>query len=357
MNTKAITWKFVSIMSLDVESSKEYKEIHKRVELLQLLKQYYGSGANFYDFDTGDIPLRELIAFMSDEGYPRRLPETEHVLKRIDEEIIVLEKKKKGMRLQEIESRNLNSLLIITSWTKLIGTPNKGVFLDKPVIDLRRDTIVMLTDETQIFKELTDERIAVIFGPGIYYSEFSVDRGNYLEDSLEINGICLPLELLGKIYTAEKIYHSDKIDATITEVSTILPFHIMEQEETVQTYVRGIISRSVFHPNKAALEKFNFHIMEGGSYPIAEGFKIMSAHPLWYNKLLVEPDYQYRTGSGKRVYSTAGIGSLSGMVHKLKPIIFSSPSKEREQLERIEEIVKQYREVGFQLLKSWIPSY
>jgi len=357
VNTIANTWKFVTTMSLKVEDSKEYKEIHKRVELLQLLKQYYGSGANFYDFDTGDLPLRELIAFMSDEGYPRRLPETEHVLKRVDEEIITLENKKKQMRLQEMESRNLNSLLIITSWTKLIGTQNKGVFLSKPVLDLRRDTIVMLTDETQTFKELTDERIAVIFGPGIYYSEFSVDSGNYLEDSFEINGICLPLNLLGKIYTADKIYHSDKIDATITEVSTILPFHIMEQEETVQTYVKGIISRNVFLPNKVALEKFNHHILEGGSYPVAEGFKIMSAHPLWYNKLLVEPDYELRTGSGKKAYSTAGIGSLSGMVHKLKPIIFSSPSKEREQLERIEEIVKQYRELGFQLLKSWIPSY
>ena len=344
-------------MSLKVEDSDEYKKIQKRIDLLQLLKQYYGSGANFYDFDTGEIPLRELIAFMADEGYPRRLPETEHILKRVDDEIISLENSKKGMRLQEIDDRNLNSLLIITSWTKLIGTSNKGVFLDRPVMDLRRDTIVMLTDETQTFKELTDERIAVIFGPGIYYSEFAVDRGNYLEDSLEINGICLPLDLLGKIYTADKIYHSDKIDATITEVSTILPFHIIEQSETVQTYVKGIISRNVIHPNKSALEKFNQHIMDPVSYSKSDGFKIMSAHPLWYNKLLVEPDYEYRTGSGKKAYSTAGIGSLSGMVHKIKPIIFSSPQKERDQLDRIEEIVKQYREMGFHLLKAWIPSY
>ena len=344
-------------MSLKIEDSNEYKDIQQRIDLLHLLKQYYGSGANFYDFDTGEIPLRELVAFMSDEGYPRRLPETEHVLKRIDEEIIALENKLKGLRLQEIESRNLNSLLIITSWTKLINTPNKGVYLDKPVVDLKRDTIVMLTDETQTFKELTDERIAVIFGPGIYYSEFAVDKGHYLEDFLEINGVCLPLDLLGKIYTAEKIYHSDKIDATITEVSTILPFHIIEQTETVQTYVKGIISRNVFLPNKAALEKFNHHIMQKSSYDVSEGFKIVSAHPLWYNKLLVEPDHIYETGSGKRAYSTAGIGSLSNMVHKLKPLIFASPSKESEQLETISEIVKQYREIGFQLLKTWIPSY
>jgi len=344
-------------MSLKVEDSKEYKAIQQRIELLGLLKQYYGGGANFYDFETGDIPLRDLIAFMSDEGYPRRLPEEEHVLKRIDEEILELQNKKKGMRLQEMESRHLNSLLIITSWTKLIGTPTKGVYLDKPVTDLRRDTIVMLTDETQTFKELTDERIAVIFGPGIYYSEFAVDQGNYLEDYLEINGLCLPLDILGKIYTAEKIYHSDKIDATITEVSTILPFHILEQSESVQTYVKGIISRNVFHPNKTAIETFNKHISDPDSFQMNEGFKIMSAHPLWFNKLLVESDNVFRTGSGKRAYSTAGIGSLSGMVHKLKPTIFTSPQKEKEQLERIIEIVKQYREMGRELLKAWLPSY
>ncbi|MHA2358576.1 MAG: hypothetical protein ACXABK_07410 [Candidatus Heimdallarchaeaceae archaeon] len=243
-------------MSLKIKDSKEYKDIERRIQLLELLKQYYGTGGNLYDFDTGDLPVRELIAFMSDEGYPRRLDDAEHVLQRIDTQILDFENKKKDMRLQEIESRHLNSLLIITSWTKLINTPMKGVYLGKPVLDLRRDTIVMLTDETQTFKEITDERIAVIFGPGIYYSEFAVDRGNYLEDYLEINGICLPLDLLGKIYSAEKIYQSDKIDATITEVSTILPFHILEQSETVQTYVKGIISRNVFHPNKTAIDKF-----------------------------------------------------------------------------------------------------
>jgi len=343
-------------MSLDVKDSDAYKKINKKIALLELLKQYYGAGGNLYDFDSGEIPVRQLIAFMSDEGYPRRLVEAEHILKRVDTEIIELESKKKGMRLQEMEDRHLNSLMIITSWTKLINTPTKGVYLNRPVVDLRRDTIIMLTDETQIFKEITDERISVIFGPGIYYTEFAVDEGNYLEDYFEINGVCLPLDILGRIYTAEKIYRSDKIDATITEVSTVLPFHIIEQAETVQTYVRGIISRNVFHPNKNALEKFNQHIANPTSYQTEDGFKIMSAHPLWYNKLLVESDKVYRTGSGKRAYSTAGIGSLSSMIHKLKPILFSTPNKEKEQLERITEIVKQYREMGMKLLDTWIPS-
>ncbi|MBY9000288.1 MAG: hypothetical protein KGD64_05195 [Candidatus Heimdallarchaeota archaeon] len=343
-------------MTLEIEDSDSYKKITHKIALLELLKQYYGSGGNLYDFDSGDIPVRQLIAFMSDEGYPRRLVDAEHVLKRVDTEIIELESKKKNMRLQEMEDRHLNSLLIITSWTKLINTPTMGVYLNRPVVDLRRDTIIMLTDETQTFKEITDERISVIFGPGIYYTEFAVDKGNYLEDYFEINGVCLPLDILGKIYTAEKIYRSDKIDATITEVSTILPFHIIEQAETVQTYVRGIISRNVFHPNKNAIDKFNQHISDPSSYQAESGFKIMSAHPLWYNKLLVESDAVYRTGSGKRAFSTAGIGSLSSMVHKLKPILFSAPNKEKDQLERITEIVKQYREMGMNLLQKWIPS-
>jgi hypothetical protein len=148
-------------MSLEVEDSEAYKKIEKRIALLNLLKQYYGTGGNLYDFDSGEIPVRQLIAFMSDEGYPRRLVDAEHVLKKIDAEIIELEARKKNMRLQEMEDRNLNSLLIITSWTKLINTPTKGIYLNRPVVDLRRDTIIMLTDETQTFKELTDERTTV----------------------------------------------------------------------------------------------------------------------------------------------------------------------------------------------------
>ncbi|MHA1686952.1 MAG: hypothetical protein ACTSYD_11210 [Candidatus Heimdallarchaeaceae archaeon] len=343
-------------MSLKVEDSKEYKAIEERIQLLQLLKQYYGTGGNLFNFDSGDIPIRKLIAFMNEEGYPRRVPETEHVIRKIDEEILELEEKKKRMRLQEIESRHLNTLLIIPSWTKLIGTQNKGIYLEKPVLDLKKDTIIMLTDQTQTFREITDERLAVIFGPGIYFAEFSVEPGMYIEDYFEINGICLPLDILGKIYTAERIYHSDKIDATITEISTILPFHIIEQSRTVQAYVRGIISRNVFHPNKNALEKFNSHISDPRSYPISERFKILSAHPLWFNKLLVSSEIIPRSGSGKKMFSTAGIGSISPLVHKLLPMIFSSPQDEIKQLERIREIAKQYREMGIKLLKSWIPS-
>ncbi|MHA1592906.1 MAG: hypothetical protein ACTSUP_10625, partial [Candidatus Heimdallarchaeaceae archaeon] len=93
-------------MSLEVEDSDAYKKIEKRIALLELLKQYYGSGGNLYDFDSGDVPVRQLIAFMSDEGYPRRLVEAEHVLKRVDTEIIELESKKKNMRLQEMEDRH-----------------------------------------------------------------------------------------------------------------------------------------------------------------------------------------------------------------------------------------------------------
>ena len=198
--------------------------------------------------------------------------------------------------------------------------------------------------------------MAVIFGPGIYYSEFAVEKGIYIEDYMEINGICLPLELLGKIYTADKIYISEKIEATITEVSTILPFHIIEQPLTVQAYIKGILSRNVFHPNKNAIEKFNEHIQNPKSYDPNEKFKILSAHPLWYNKLLVTKDYLPKSGSGRILHSTAGIGSIIPLVHKILPLIFESPQDERQELERIREIAKQYKEMGFSLLKKWLPT-
>ncbi len=346
----------ITLKGLTVEDSEEYKKIQERIDLLTLVKKYYASGANYYDFDTGDVPLRNLIKFMNDEGFPRKLPDADVVLKRIDEEIYELENKKKNMRLEEIESRHLNSLLIIPSWTKLIGTQMKGFYLGKPVREIKHDTVIMLTDSTRTFKELTNERISVIFGPGIFYTEFSIEPGNFLTHSFEINGICLPLDLLGKIYTAEKIYHSDKIDATITEVSMILPFHIIEQPQTVQAYLKGIISRNVFHPNKVALDYFNEHIFDKESYNIEEGFKIMSAHPLWFNKLLLNPKQIPTTGSGKKELSSAGIGSISPTVHKLLPLIFPSPAKEKEQLEKIREIANQYRDMGYGLLKRWIPS-
>lgn len=340
---------------LSIKESKEYKRIDKKVKLLHLLKEFYGSG-DMYSFDTGDIPMRELIAFMVEEGYPRRVPEKEQIFRKIDKEILELEETKKKMRLSEIKSRKLNSLLIIPSWTKLVGTPMKGFYLGKPVKELRRDTVVMLVDETHTFKEITQERISVIFGPGIFYSEFAIDRDNYLDSFFEINGLCLSLDLLGKIYTSEKIYSSDTINATITDVSTIIPFHVIEQPRTIQAYVKGILSRNVFHPNKVALELFNSHIQKKNSYNLSTGLKLLSAHPLWFNKFLVESENIPLTGSGKQSFTAAGVSSVLPEAGKLVPMLFSNSEEKNNELSRIKEIKKQYIEMGLGLLRNWIQS-
>ncbi len=339
---------------LKIEESQEYKKMDKRIQLLNLLKEYYGCGGNTLDFDSGDVPLREIISFMTEEGYPRRLVDAEITFRKIDKEIIELEEKKKQWRLKEIKDRHLNSLLIIPSWTKLIGTQMKGLYLGKQVVDLRRDTIIMLTDETQTFKEITKDRIAVIFGPGIFHSEFAVEPGKYIEQTLEINGVCISLDILNKIYTSERIYKSDTIDAVMTEVSTLVPFHIIEQSGTVQTYVRGILSRNVFHPNRIAIERFNQHIQDIRSYTKEEGFKILSAHPLWFNKLLVTNENIPLTGSGKKTISTPGVASVQAAVDKILHSVFPSEKDEMEKLQVIQKLKKEYNEMGIKILKEWI---
>ncbi|MFV2016826.1 MAG: hypothetical protein ACC656_15445 [Candidatus Heimdallarchaeota archaeon] len=110
---------------LDVEKSDAYLEAEHTIKYLKVLKAYYESDDNFDQLELGDIKLRELFRFMSDnefakKGFVDEAGRQQFILK-IAGEINNIQADLKKARLTEIQDKELNSILIIPSWSKVIG--------------------------------------------------------------------------------------------------------------------------------------------------------------------------------------------------------------------------------------------
>ena len=81
----------------------------------------------------------------------------------------------------------------------------------------------------------------ILAGPGIFYTEFSLDSGSNITNFREINMILLPLTMLEGLLNAPQIFES-KIDATINELISIVPFSLIEES----TYCTKLYSEELF---------------------------------------------------------------------------------------------------------------
>jgi len=298
---------------LDVESSEGYLEAESMIQYLIVLKEYYERDANFNELEMGEIKLRELFRFMSDHGFPKKgfvtQEKREGYVKSIQEEIVKTKNDLKKARLSEMKDKELNSILIIPSWSEVIGYKTKGFYLNRPVIELKRDTIVMLSLDTVEVKDKFGNSFALLKGPGLFFTEFSLDKGFYVTNTRDINMLLLPLDILEKLLTAPPIFQSD-IDATINELISIIPFSLIEEVASVQTLLRGIISRNVFHPNKVALDTFLEILETPESFSANDGFKIMSAHEEYFNRILLSNPPPKAKGDESFNITSAGIQSI-----------------------------------------------
>ncbi len=134
---------------LEVEDTDDYNKAVEKQKLLNVLKNYYTSDKGFEDLELESFHIRDMFGFMSDYEYPKKgfidEDEKEGLVNKIDQEIESITQSLKNARLKEIKDKDLNSLLIIPSWSEVIGYKTKGFYLNKPVLDLAKDTIVMLS--------------------------------------------------------------------------------------------------------------------------------------------------------------------------------------------------------------------
>ncbi|MHA2501518.1 MAG: hypothetical protein ACXAE3_01415 [Candidatus Kariarchaeaceae archaeon] len=342
---------------LDVEKSEDYTEAEKTIQFLKLVRYYYETDLSFDELETGDIQIREIFRFMSENGFPKRGFVTNErkaeLIENIKEEISNIENDLKKARLDEIEGRKLKSLIIIPSWSKVIGHETKGFYLNKPVTELKRDTIIMLSHDIMSVTDKLGTELALLTGPGLFFTEFSLDGKSHIVNSRDINMIMLPMDKLATLLDAPPIFTSD-IDATLNELISIIPFSLIEEAYATQAILRGVISRNIFHPNKAALDTFMDICSSPESYNPNNGFKIMSAHEEYFNRLLLTEAPTDTRGDASFNISSAGIASilLNGKV------ILDELVDQKEQSEvllHFKDIKQEFDKLGKDLLSNWLP--
>ncbi len=344
---------------LDIEKTKNYQEAVRTKKLLELLRYYYQTQEKFDEMDLGDFSIRDLLLFMSDYGFPKRqfVEDVKPILDQINEEIKTLEEKLKLARLREIEDKNLNSLLIIPSWSELIGRKTLGFYLNRPVIEIRKDTIIMLNNEIEIVLDKLEQEIAMITGPGILFTEFSLDKGKFITNVREINMLILPMELFEKMMNAPPIFEGEIHGSTINEMVTLIPFSIIEEAYSIQAMLRGVISRNIFLPNKPAIDAFNNLIKDTHSFHVSNGYSILSAHPDYFNRLLLTGDKNPNAitiGDSSYSLSSAGIASIVDG-RKLLNELIPEKSKQENLLLKIRDVKFQYIKTGESLIYDWMP--
>jgi len=344
------------LKKLDVEKSETYLEAENTIKYLKVIKEYYKSDANFDQLELGDFKLREIFRFMSDKGFAKKgfvsEEDRQQYIKNIDEEINNITKELKQARLSEIKSKELNSLIIIPSWSKVLEYQTKGFYLNRPVLELKKDTIVMLSYDILEKKDKFGKDLFLLTGPAVFYTEFSLDRGTYTTDFREINMIVLPLEILQRIMDAPPIFDS-KIDATINELISIIPFTLIEESDSIQALLKGVISRNVFMPNKNAIDTFIREISSPKSFHPSDGIKMLSAHEEYFNRLLLSNPPPQARGDSSINITSAGIASIL-VDRSLEDEFFDEKEKNRLLL-LFRDLKKEFNQTGKILIEDFIP--
>lgn len=341
---------------LDVENSETYLEGENTIRYLKVLKGYYLSEANFDQLELGDFKLREIFRFMSEHGFAKKgfvsEEDRQQYILNIDEEIDSITKELKQARLSELKSKELNSLIIIPSWSKVLEYQTKGFYLNRPVLELTKDTIVMLSYDILEKKDKFGEDIFLLTGPAVFYTEFSLDKGTYTTDFREINMIALPMEILQRVMDAPKIFDSD-IDATFNELISIIPFTLIEESDTIQALLKGVISRNVFAPNKNAIDTFMREINSPKSYHPNDGIKMLSAHKEYLNRLLLSKPPPEARGDASINITSAGIASIL-VDTSLEDEFFDEKEKNRLLL-LFKDLKYEFNNTGKRLIEDFMP--
>jgi hypothetical protein len=129
---------------------------------------------------------------------------------------------------------------------------------------------------------------------------------------------------------------------------------LIEEAYSVQALLRGVISRNIFHPNKAALDTFLDICHEDNSYDPNDGYKILSAHEEYFNRLLLtEPPKSVRGDDSINVAS-AGIAAILTNGQQILDEMLD-PKDQAEMLLKFRDIKEEFNKIGRELLENWLP--
>ncbi len=342
-------------MDFDYQKTELYKNLRHEIKILEHLLEYYVTGTTYDELELKEVSLLELIGYMRSRNWPSNKDplDRRRMIKKIEEKISTLKRKLNMMQAEEIKKKNLNMMLIINSWTKLINATSKGFYLGKAVGNIRRDTVIILTDSAFEYKEINEEENVLIFGPGIYFTTFSLmaNPNMHITDYRPINGLLITKEILDKMYNAPPIYESDTVNLIINELMATVPFDLILKPTHTRAYIKGILTRNVFLKIKEVLNALQDLCKDPTQYTQEKGFSILSYTRLYPNRLLVSGSYEKMN---KYKLMIAGVGAAQPTADKIIKEIFTDEFMLEERFEMFQKIKREYINLGQRILFEWL---
>lgn len=325
-------------------------------KVLNGLKAYYEQNLSYADLEEiAGISIREFKRYQKDNDYPYRVGvyNRKDVFEKIDQRIseINIDIRK----LKESLFGDLDQILFIPSWSRMIDSSFNGFYLNQPVQKIFQDNVVLIPDLALTgFEETTSEPFFFITGVGLYWVKFQLGPGSIVTDYREITGLVLPLDIYEKAQDETgSILGSEKI--RMTEYMTSIPFSLVIAERTTQMYLRGVLARNVFLPNKECFDQLYESCKDPNSFRPEDGLKILSGglstqRPLYTNEILTEKHLG--------AYSTliAGIKNVQPKLNKILSDLQIDSTHEGF-FNKIQKIKTEFRDVGRNALLDWMPSH
>ncbi|MHA1457695.1 MAG: hypothetical protein ACTSR5_17275 [Promethearchaeota archaeon] len=231
---------------------------------------------------------------------------------RLEKERLEREKlEKERIEKQKLENKLFPnySLFMIPSWSDLLGYPTLGTYVHHFVSKIVSDAVIFLSGYDYSI-ETSKGTLHYLFGLGYHFLKFELESGKYITDNRVITGLVLTDFVYDHMATSRSITLEEDRDVIISEKVIKVPVDLSYKSENHLTFIKGVLMRNIFIPNKDIFLEMMERIRQDDSYQITkDGHKILSAHWDFYNQILVSEKMR---GNANNTYlnSTAGLNGI-----------------------------------------------
>ena len=205
------------------------------------------------------------------------------------------------------------SILIIPSWSDLVGHPTLGTYVNHPVSNIESDKVIFFSGYDYSI-ESTRGTLHFLFGLGYYFLKFELESGKYVTDKRILTGLILSDFVYDHMATSANITLEDDRDVIIAEKVVKIPINLSNKSENRLTFIKGALMRNVFIPYKDIFLEMMEEIRKDNSYSIlTEGPMILSAHRDFFNQILVSDKMYSLSINSDHTYlnATAGLNAIN----------------------------------------------
>jgi hypothetical protein len=290
----------------DDEDQEDMENLEKDVlELEALLKNKFEKESPEKEISEQDVMEYDKSI---EDPWVREVSEEEKLEKeklekeRLEQERLERERLEKE-RLEQLKMESKlypnNSLFIIPSWSNLLGYPTLGTYVNHPVSKIETDIVIFFSSYDYSI-ETQKGTLHYLFGLGYHFLKFELESGKYITDNRLLTGLALSDFAYDHMATSANITLEEDRNVIIAENVIKVPIDLSNKSEERLTFIKGVLMRNVFIPNKDIFLDMIEQIRKEDSYQISkEGHKILSAHWDLYNQILVSdkmranPDTSY----------------------------------------------------------------